>query len=270
MLLRRALFSADVAGRRLPPLAAKMSHPLLRVAVRSMSRVGKLPIKVPDSVTVSVEDIDLMTLPARHTPSPQRLKRMMQVRPSKESFAAYGQPRRVHIKGPLGEQAVDVHSIVNVEQEQGSLRVSTQCGGESKLGRTMWGSTRGYLDNAVRGVSQGFRKELELHGVGFRAAVEQRIFHGKQLGHFYDGNSGEKNTVLVMRIGFSHEVIMPIPTKLKVTTPTQTSIIVFGDDKQQVGLLAQRIRLKRKPDAYKGKGIRYKGEIVKLKQGKRK
>jgi len=269
-MLRRALLS-NAAGRRLPPLLAEPpSHPLLRVAVRSMSRVGKLPIKIPDSVSVSIEDVDLMTLPARHTPSVERLKRMMEVSPSQESFAAYGQPRRVHIKGPLGEQSVDVHSIVNVAEEEGSLRVSTQCGGESKLGRTMWGSTRGYLDNAVRGVSQGFRKELELHGVGFRAAVEQRVFHGKQLGHFYDGNSGEKHTVLVMRIGFSHEVLMPIPPKLKVTTPTQTSIVVFGDDKQQVGLLAQRIRLKRKPDAYKGKGIRYKGEVVRLKQGKRK
>ena len=72
----------------------------------------------------------------------------------------------------------------------------------------MWGTTRGYLDNAVKGVTQGFRKQLELHGVGFKAAVEQREYHGKTMGHFFSSNTGEKHTLLVMRIGFSHDVIV--------------------------------------------------------------
>lgn len=235
-----------------------------------MSRVGKLPVKVPESVEIKIEDIDLFTLPARHTPSKQRMKRMLQMRPSVESFAAYGQPRRVHVKGPLGEQSVDVHSMVSVAHEGGFLNVTAQCGGDSKLGRTMWGTTRGYLDNAVRGVSQGFRKSLELQGVGFKAAIEQRPFEGKITGHYFAGGNGEMHSCLVMRLGFSHDVVVPIPPHLKVTTPTPTSIVVFGDVKQQVGLWAQRIRLKRKPDPYKGKGIRYTGEVVKLKAGKRK
>lgn len=174
-------------------------------------------------------------------------------RPNKDSVQAFGMPYRVHIEGPLGKLTVPVHSLIKVESEAGSLTVSPQCGGETRLGKTMWGTTRGYLNNAVVGVSQGYRKELELQGTGFRARVEEA-----------DGQQE-----LIMRLGFSHDVHILAPEGISFTCPTQTSIIVFGRHKQKVGEVAADIRTRRPPDAYKGKGVRYLGEQLTLKAGKR-
>ena len=171
---------------------------LLRTAVRAMSRVGKLPVRIPESVEVSIEDIDPETLTARKPRTLNRLAGILKRRPSAESLAMFGTPLRVTATGPLGEESVTVHSLLQVENAEGFLRVSTKCGGTTKLGKTLWGGTRGYLENAVRGVSQGFRKSLELHGIGYRAAVEER-----------EVKEGEgKRPCLVMRCGFSHDVVV--------------------------------------------------------------
>ena len=115
----------------------------------------------------------------------------------------------------------------------------------------MWGTTRSYIANAVRGVSQGFRKELELHGVGLRAQVVDRA----------PGRSE-----LVMKLGYCHDSVFAVPPHLSVSTPTPTTVVVFGTDRQQVGLAAARIRDLRRPDAYKGKGVRYAAEVLRLKK----
>jgi len=295
-------------------------------AVRFMSRVGKLPVKVPPSVTIKIEAFPESAIMPFKPLTPKRRVYCLRNRPSGDCFAAFGSPTLVRVEGPLGTLQLPVHSFCQVQQtDGGSLEVTPQCGGKTKLGKTLWGTTRGYLANAVRGVSQGFRKELELHGVGFKARVEPAAtaappagelvhsyklgveaygesFHNKQTGPpgFPDpmrggalsGGAGggwnqrqpplrpaaapvdgdgavSESEALMMRIGFSHEVRVDFPPHLKVSTPTPTMISIFGIDKQQVGLAAQRVRLLRKPDAYKGKGIRYVGEVVRLKQGKR-
>jgi ribosomal protein L6P/L9E len=299
-----------------------------------MSRVGRLPCKVPPSVSVKIEPIT--DLPPSRVFSAQRTKYALRNRPSADGFGAFGQPTSVYVEGPLGALRVPVHSFCSVEAADDGLHVKPQCDGTTKMGKTLWGTTRGYIANAIRGVSQGFRKDLELHGIGFRARVEpaetaappanelvrsyrlgtekygESPFH-KQAGPTDAPDPGRGGTLiagagggyrfgrhalrpveggevpvagrgrpkppptlepggdaLMMRIGFSHEVRIDFPPHLKVTTPSPTTISIFGIDKQQVGLAAQRIRLLRKPDAYKGKGIRYVGEVVKLKAGKRK
>eukprot|EP00316_Scyphosphaera_apsteinii_P012832 CAMPEP_0119342776 /NCGR_PEP_ID=MMETSP1333-20130426/105411_1 /TAXON_ID=418940 /ORGANISM="Scyphosphaera apsteinii, Strain RCC1455" /LENGTH=223 /DNA_ID=CAMNT_0007355063 /DNA_START=44 /DNA_END=715 /DNA_ORIENTATION=+ len=222
-----------------------------------MSRVGRMPIKIPESVKVALEPYAPGELHPIKQPSKWRLKRMLKSRPCKESFQAFGSgPSRAIVEGPLGHLRVAVHSICKVEQDGDSLKISSECGGESKLGRTMWGTTRGYIDNAVKGVSQGFRKELELHGVGFRARLETR-------------DDGKVDGLLVLRLGFANEIMFPVPDGVTLTVATATNIVVFGAHKQQVGEVASAIRRFRKPDAYKGKGIRYVGEVLKLKPGKR-
>ena len=302
--------------------AAPPARTVLREAVRC-SRVGKLEVKIPPNVKVDVVPVPAEQLPPFRPFSKKRIKYALRNRPTRDGFAAFGEPTRVVVEGPLGKLAFPVHSYCAIETTaEGALKVTPQCGGTTKLGRTLWGTTRGYLQNAVRGVSQGFRKELELHGVGFRARVEpqstaappagermtlHRIgtekygqsFNHKQpgpteppdpmLGGALDAGAGggyrkrraplkasearssaaADGQALMLRIGFSHELRIDFPPHLEVSTPTSTNISIFGIDKQQVGLAAQRIRLLRKPDAYKGKGIRYVGETVKLKAGKR-
>ena len=219
-----------------------------------MSRIGRVPVKLPEGVKVTIEPYAEGSLRPIKPPSDYRLKQMMKRRPDKDSFQAFGQPHRAVIEGPLGTMRVPIHSFINVERaDDATLTVTSKCGGQTKLGKTMWGTTQSYLASAVRGVSQGYRKDLELHGVGFRARME---------------NIDEKET-LVLRLGFTNELPVPVPYGVKISCPTQTSVTVFGHIKGQVGNLAAKIRGLRKPDAYKGKGIRYLGEEVKLKPGKR-
>ena len=143
--------------------------PYLPRLARSMSRIGRNPIKLPESVQLTIEAVPPASLKPSKTPSLHRLKHMLKRRPCREGVQAFGAPSRVVVTGPLGELSVRVHSILRLEHEEGSLRVTPRDGGVSKLGRTMWGTTRSYIANAVRGVSQGFRKELELHGVSAEA-----------------------------------------------------------------------------------------------------
>lgn len=306
------------------------------LGARYMSRVGRMPVKVPPSVSVRVERIDVDTLPPFKPFSPKRFKYAWRNRPCAEGFAAFGEPSRVIVEGPLGTLELPVHSFISVavDAEAGTVDVTPQDGG-CKLGKTLWGTTRGYLAAAVRGVTQGFRKDLELHGVGFKArvspvatavapagersAVQKRLgveqygqqvlrmhpgpplrkgaalsgsviyagaggsHHGARRGPFSTGKArsvlpdarlglpgcAEEGEALMLRIGFAHEVRIDFPPHLTVTTPTPTTISIFGIDRQQVGLAASRVRLLRKPEVYKGKGIRYAGEVVRLKQGKK-
>jgi large subunit ribosomal protein L6 len=227
---------------------------VVRASRRFMSRIGRVPVVLPEGVRVTIEPYAEGYLRPIKPPTAYRLKQMMKRRPDKDSFQAFGQPHRAVVEGPLGRVQVPIHSFINVERpKEGTMLISSKCGGQTKLGKTMWGTTQSYLASAVQGVSQGYKKELELNGVGFRARME----------------TIEERETLVLRLGFTNELHVPVPFGVQISCPSQTSVTVFGHIKGQVGNLAAKIRRLRKPDAYKGKGIRYLGEEVKLKPGKR-
>ncbi len=153
------------------------------------------------------------------------------------------------VKGKRGELSVPVSSYVEVKIEDGKIVVSP-AGERSRQSWTMWGTSRAVFANMVKGVSEGFQKGLEIQGTGFRAAVQ--------------------GSNLVMNLGFSHDVVYPIPADVKITTPRPTAILVEGNDKQRVGQVALDIRNFRKPEPYKGKGVRYETEVLRQKEGKKK
>jgi large subunit ribosomal protein L6 len=158
----------------------------------------------------------------------------------------------VKVKGPKGELQQPVYPDLTIAQEDGSLSISRSS--EKREHRSQHGLARTLIDNMVVGVSAGFEKQLEVHGVGYRASVEGRD--------------------LVLNVGYSHPVRISPPEGITFTAGQEdrsrvTKITVSGIDKQKVGQLAADIRKVRKPDPYKGKGIRYAGEVVKLRQGKR-
>ena len=184
-----------------------------------MSRVGGKPISIPGAVKVSVEG------------------------------------RKVVVKGPLGELAMRVPEGITASFEDGGL--TAQRRNDSKTLKSLHGLTRSLLSNAVRGVSEGFKKELDVIGIGYRA----------------DSGSGS----VTLSLGFSHSIEFPLPEGIKVNVerankPIQnyvTSLVVEGIDKCQVGQVAANIRALRPPDPYKGKGIRYSDERIRLKVGKK-
>ncbi|HEX4647348.1 MAG TPA: 50S ribosomal protein L6 [Steroidobacteraceae bacterium] len=153
----------------------------------------------------------------------------------------------VTIKGAKGSLSLPLTSGVSVVQTDKKLQIKFD--GEG-LARTRAGATRAHLANMVRGVTRGYEKKLELVGVGFRAQVQ-----GKSLN---------------LTLGFSHPVNMPIPEGISIETPSQTEILVKGIDRQKVGQVAAEIRGIRPPEPYKGKGVRYAGEQITLKEGKKK
>ena len=175
-----------------------------------MSRIGRAPITVPAGVTVSVDGRD------------------------------------VTVKGPKGELKMTVAPNMKVEVNEGVVTVSRP--NDEKVNRSLHGLTRTLVNNMVVGVSEGFKKTLEVNGVGYRAAKE-----GKNL---------------VLNVGYSHQVIMPEPEGITVEVPNPNQIIVNGIDKQKVGQFAAEIRGKRPPEPYKGKGIKYDYEVVRRKEGK--
>jgi large subunit ribosomal protein L6 len=177
-----------------------------------MSRVGQLPIEVPSGVDVTIEG------------------------------------REVTVKGKLGELSLTLVKDVEVAREDDKLIVSPR--NDSKRARAMWGTSRSLLHNIVRGVSEGFTVILEIHGVGYRAAL--------------DGDE------LVLQLGYSHEIRHAIPDGITITTERPTLITVSGADRQKVGQVAAEIRAYRKPEPYKGKGIKYKDKHTNRKQGKKK
>ncbi len=154
----------------------------------------------------------------------------------------------VRAKGKLGERSVTLPREVEISQEDNQIWVKPR--GESKRARAMWGTSQSILSNLVAGVSEGYSKTLEITGVGYRAAVQ-----GKTLN---------------LQLGFSHDVNYPIPEGIEIKCENQTTIEVSGADKQAVGQVAAEIRAFRKPEPYKGKGIRYRGEQILRKEGKKK
>ena len=156
-------------------------------------------------------------------------------------------PNSVTIKGAKGSLSLSLATGVSVVQNEKKLEIKFS---EPGLARTRAGATRAHLANMVRGVTKGYEKKLELVGVGFRAQVQ-----GKSLN---------------LTLGFSHPVSVPIPEGISIETPSQTEILVKGIDRQKVGQVAAEIRDIRPPEPYKGKGVRYAGEQITLKEGKKK
>ena len=176
-----------------------------------MSRIGRMPITVPAGVEVSVAAGNVVTT-----------------------------------KGPKGTLVKALHPDMIIEQE-GNI-ISVKRPSDSKEHTALHGMTRALLNNMVVGVSEGFKKELEVNGVGYRVAKEENK--------------------LVMNIGYSHQVIMPEIPGITVECPSQNKIVISGPDKQIVGQFAAEVREKRPPEPYKGKGIKYVDEVIRRKAGK--
>ncbi|MCW8844108.1 MAG: 50S ribosomal protein L6 [Rhodobacteraceae bacterium] len=177
-----------------------------------MSRIGKRPVELPSGVTASVSG------------------------------------QIVEIKGPKDSQSFTATDDVTIAVEDNAITVTPR--GKSKRARQQWGMSRTVLANMVQGCTQGFKKELEINGVGYRAQMQ--------------GNT------LKLSLGLSHEVNFEVPAGITVTAPKPTEIIVEGTDPQLVGQVAANIREWRKPEPYKGKGIKYKDEYIFRKEGKKK
>lgn len=175
-----------------------------------MSKIGKKPITIPDGVQVSVVD------------------------------------GMVRVKGPEGEQEVPLHRHVQVSADAGTMKVAVK-NPDDRRQHALWGTFRSLLQNAVSGAAAPHKRQLEIQGVGYKAAV-----------------AGDK---LALALGFSHPVEIPIPKGLAVKVE-KNIITVSGHDRQAVGQFAAVVRSKRKPEPYKGKGIRYVGEVVRRKAGK--
>lgn len=177
-----------------------------------MSRIGKHPVPIPAGVDVQVSGQD------------------------------------VAIKGKLGALTTKIVDDVTVAHADG--KISVQPRGESKRSRQMWATSRTLVANMVKGVSEGYTVNLEINGVGYRAAVQ--------------------GSDLVMQLGFSHDVKYPIPEGIAIKCDKPTAIAISGIDKQKVGQVAAEIRGWKKPEPYKGKGIKYANETILRKEGKKK
>ena len=177
-----------------------------------MSRIGKKPIELPKGVTATVSG------------------------------------QAIEVKGPKGTRSFTATDDVTVTLDEGAVKVTPR--GTSKRARQQWGMSRTQVANLVTGVTAGFKKEMELTGVGYRAAAQGRV--------------------LKLSLGYSHDVDFQVPEGVTVTTPKPTEIVVEGIDQQLVGQVAANIREWRKPEPYKGKGIKYKGEFIFRKEGKKK
>jgi len=154
----------------------------------------------------------------------------------------------VSVKGPKGELKLRLVPEVEAAVGDGSVAITPR--EQSDRARAMWGMQRTLLNNIVRGVTEGFTEKLEISGVGYRAAVQ-----GKNL---------------QLQLGFSHDVLHPIPAGIQIVCEKPTAITITGIDKQLVGQVASEIRSYRKPEPYKGKGVRYAGERIRRKEGKKK
>ena len=177
-----------------------------------MSRLGKKPIPAPAGVTVTVKG------------------------------------QEVSVKGPKGALSFRAHDDVAVSFGDGAIAVKPRH--ETPRARALWGTTRAVLANNVKGVTQGFEKNLEMTGVGYRAAMQGKNLH--------------------MQLGYSHEINYTPPEGVTIAVPKPTEIKISGIDPQQVGQVAAEIRSYRPPEPYKGKGVRYTGEYIRRKEGKKK
>ncbi len=155
----------------------------------------------------------------------------------------------VQVKGPNGTLERRFNSLVSFNVEPKAVVVAPA--NDSQEARAMWGTARAVLNNMVTGVTKGYTRELELQGVGYRAS--------------FDGKS-----ILTLTLGYSHEIKYAIPAGIKIAVEKQTAISISGACKEMVGQIASEIRSFRKPEPYKGKGVRYKGEKIRMKEGKKK
>jgi large subunit ribosomal protein L6 len=158
------------------------------------------------------------------------------------------QGQTVQIKGPKGTLQVVLHDDVEAKMDKGTIQVDPRS--ETKRARSQWGTSRTLISNLIVGVTKGYEEKLEITGVGYRAAVQ-----GKNL---------------QLQVGLSHDVAYPIPTGITIATPKPTEITISGADKQLVGQVAAEIRSYRPPEPYKGKGVKYAGEYIFRKEGKKK
>jgi len=154
----------------------------------------------------------------------------------------------VKVKGPKGALSLVLHGDVEARVDKGEVRVDPRA--ETQRARAMWGTYRSLIANVMEGVTKGFERRLEISGVGYRAAVQ-----GKNL---------------QLQLGFAHDIVYPIPEGITIVTPKVTEIVVSGIDGQKVGQVAAEIRAFRKPEPYKGKGVKYAGEKIFRKEGKKK
>lgn len=177
-----------------------------------MSRIGKKPIEMPAGVSATVSG------------------------------------QSIEVKGPKGTRGFKATDDVTITIDGNVISVTPR--GSSKRARQQWGMSRTQIANLVQGVTGGFKKELEINGIGYRAALQ--------------GN------VLKLSLGYSHDVLFDIPEGVTITVPKNTEVIVEGNDQQVVGQVAANIREWRKPEPYKGKGIKYKDEFIFRKEGKKK
>ena len=176
-----------------------------------MSRIGKMPITVPAGVTVTI-----------------------------------GANNEVTVKGPKGQLVQQLAGDIMIEQSGDTIEVKRPS--DHKTHRSLHGLTRTLLNNMIVGVTEGFKKDLEINGVGYRAVLQ-----GKKL---------------VMNLGYSHQVEMEAPEGITIEVPQPNQIIISGPDKQKVGQFAANVREKRPPEPYKGKGIKYVDEYIRRKEGK--
>ena len=176
-----------------------------------MSRIGRAPIAVPAGVDVKIEADNVVT-----------------------------------VKGPKGTLTQKFHPNMQIQQEGGVIHVIRP--NDLKENRSLHGLTRTLINNMIVGVTEGFKKELEVNGVGYRVAME-----------------GGK---LVMNLGFSHQVVVEQPEGITIEAPSANKIVISGCDKQKVGQFAAEVREKRPPEPYKGKGIKYTDEVIRRKVGK--
>ena len=177
-----------------------------------MSRIGKKPVELPSGVSATITG------------------------------------QKVEVKGPKGTRSFTATDDVDIKVEDNAVTVTPRS--PSKRARQQWGMSRTMVANLVQGVTDGFKKEMEINGVGYRAQMQ--------------GNT------LKLSLGLSHDVDFPIPAGVTVTTPKPTEIIIEGTDQQLVGQVAANIREWRRPEPYKGKGIKYKDEYIFRKEGKKK
>ena len=154
----------------------------------------------------------------------------------------------VKIKGPKGALQVVLHDDIAVKLDGGEIKVDPRF--ETKRARSQWGTSRTLIANLIAGVTKGFEQRLEINGVGYRASVQ-----GKNL---------------QIALGYSHDIVYPIPEGITIATPRPVEIVITGSDRQKVGQVAAEIREYRPPEPYKGKGIKYAGERIFRKEGKKK
>jgi large subunit ribosomal protein L6 len=177
-----------------------------------MSRIGKKPVDLPGGVNASVSG------------------------------------QTVQVKGPKGTRSFTATDDITLAVDGSTVTITPR--GKSKRARQQWGMSRTQVANLVTGVTSGFKREMDITGVGYRAAAQGKV--------------------LKLTLGYSHDIAFPIPDGVTVTTPKPTEIVVEGIDQQVVGQVAANIREWRKPEPYKGKGIRYRGEFIFRKEGKKK